>query len=124
MRASSSIRSFWQKCSKGLTNDATCSGGTQTEDWPTALAYCQGLSLAGKTWRLPNVNELLSLVDLSASNPSINVSLFPGTANNLYWSSTSTSTTSNAWNVSFASGFSGSGSKTVGLEVRCVATDS
>jgi Protein of unknown function (DUF1566) len=111
----------WQRCSRGLNNDAACSGTTLTADWVAALSYCQGLSLAGRTWRLPSINELLSLVDYSTSNPSIRSDVFPGTASNLYWTSTTPSTTGNAWNISFASGFSGSAAKTVGLEVRCVA---
>lgn len=33
-------------------------------DWPSALAYCESLELAGKTnWRLPNAKELQSIVD-------------------------------------------------------------
>ncbi|MBR6421898.1 DUF1566 domain-containing protein [bacterium] len=55
---------FWQKTS--------VSGKT----WPEALAYCEGLNYAGHDdWRLPNKNELASLVDYSKSNPA---SSFPG----------------------------------------------
>ena len=55
---------FWQKTS--------VSGKT----WPEALAYCEGLNYAGyNDWRLPNKNELASLVDYSKTNPA---SSFPG----------------------------------------------
>ena len=55
---------FWQKTS--------VSGKT----WPEALEYCEGLNYAGHDdWRLPNKNELASLVDYSKSNPA---SSFPG----------------------------------------------
>lgn len=37
-------------------------------DWPSALAYCEDLTLAGNIdWRLPNVKELQSIVDYSRS---------------------------------------------------------
>jgi len=45
----------------------------QTRDWPGALKYCEGLTLAGKDdWRLPNVKELQSIVDYSRPEPAIN----------------------------------------------------
>jgi hypothetical protein len=39
-------------------------------------------------WRLPNINELQSLVDFTQYNPSINISYFPDTILDVYWSST------------------------------------
>src|SRR6185295_7572041 len=40
--------------------------------WCGALAYCEGLTLAGHDdWRLPNVMELVSLVDYGRSQPAI-----------------------------------------------------
>jgi hypothetical protein len=54
---------LWQRCSAGQNNDATCSGTAQTYTWDQANSYCSNLTLAGKTWRLPTVNELADLVD-------------------------------------------------------------
>ena len=57
---------LWQKCFKGRNNDGTCSddaGVTDTATWADAGTYCSGLSLAGKTWRLPTRQELETLPD-------------------------------------------------------------
>ncbi len=57
--------------------------------WESALTYCENLSL-GLTddWRLPNRNELQSLVDYDRYNVSIDTIAFPDTVSSNYWSST------------------------------------
>lgn len=111
----------WQKCSAGLNNDATCTGSALTQTWVNAIAYCQTLGLAGKSWRLPNLNELFSLAKFSAANPAIDVSAFPATPNLAYWSSTTMSgNTLNAHTVNFSAGGSGFAAKSGSLNVRCV----
>ena len=58
-------------------------------NWKEALAYCEGLELAGfADWRLPDRNELLSLADYTRSNPAIQTAFFPDTSSLLYWTST------------------------------------
>ncbi|MCE9498995.1 MAG: DUF1566 domain-containing protein [Leptospira sp.] len=82
----------WTKCSDGLSGSSCASGGLNTPVWATALTTCNSLVLAGKTWRLPNVNELRSIMDYSvAASPLINP-VFPATAGNQYWSSSSFAT--------------------------------
>lgn len=111
----------WQKCSMGQTQDASCTGTATKGTWPAALQYCKNLTLAGKTWRLPSLNELKSLVDKSTSSPSIKTANFPATVANAYWSSsTYVGSFSNAWSVSFNNGSSFSNIKTASLYVRCV----
>ncbi|MBU2572865.1 MAG: DUF1566 domain-containing protein [Elusimicrobia bacterium] len=88
-----------------------------------ALAYCEGLTFAGYTdWRLPNVRELMSIVDYGISNPAINATYFPNTQTaNYYWSSTTAlSDTSYAWGVYFNYGGIYSNGKNVNNSVRCV----
>ncbi|MDO8446572.1 MAG: DUF1566 domain-containing protein [Deltaproteobacteria bacterium] len=97
-------------------------GESSAMAWEAALTYCEGLSLAGATdWRLPNHKELLSLVDDTRYNPSINTTFFPSAISSYYWSSTTSAhLTSGAWVVDFSSGYSGSYSKTSSGYARCV----
>lgn len=113
---------IWQKCSMGQNNDSSCTGSATTANWTTALSYCNNLTLAGKTWRLPNVNELKSIVDRTTDNPAIDTTAFPDTVAGNYWSaSTYVLTTTTAWRVYFVSGVVVSGNKPLSYYVRCVA---
>jgi len=102
---------MWQK--------ATASG---TYTWKQALAYCENLSLAGHhDWRLPDRNELQSLVDYSRYNPSINTAYFPDTVASYYWSSTTNAYyTGYAWIVRFNFGIVLEYNKTSYYYVRAV----
>lgn len=54
-------------------------------DWSGANDHCNALSLAGKTWRLPSMRELETIVDESVVNPSIDTTVFYGTVGAGYW---------------------------------------
>ncbi|NCC25417.1 MAG: DUF1566 domain-containing protein, partial [Deltaproteobacteria bacterium] len=77
-----------------------------TFTWEGALSACENLVLGGhRDWRLPNRNELLSLVDYSAYNPSIDAGVFSDTVSDRYWTSSPYATDSGeAWAIRFDSG--------------------
>ena len=92
----------------------TCTGllwqktpGKQGATWCDALAYCEGLSLAGHDdWRLPNVRELHSLVDYGRDAPPLDpvFNTLPG-AHSGYWASTTLANDDRlAWHVAFGRG--------------------
>ncbi|MBT7310334.1 DUF1566 domain-containing protein [bacterium] len=93
------------------------------DTWENALTYCEGLVMDGDNdWRLPNVKEILSIVEYTANAaPTINTTYFNGTDNAAYWSSTTkTDATTFAWTVGFDTGQMGSSDKTGALNIRCV----
>ncbi|WP_167837107.1 DUF1566 domain-containing protein [Leptospira kobayashii] len=99
----------WQKCSVGFSNVTNCTGGSATpSNWLTAMNTCNSLSLAGRTWRLPNARELESLVDFyrTPDPATVNPTYFPNTSTgNYYWTSSTTVTApTNAWFVGFGAG--------------------
>ena len=112
----SSTNLLWQKNSKTVKN------------WKEALAYCKNLEYAGYSdWRLPNKNELVTLVDYSKADPA---SSFPGMTSETLLTSTSQVSYGNAAGpvaVNMASGNVGKyDSYDYGedLSVRCVRSDS
>lgn len=92
-----------------------------TKSWRAAVDYCRTLTLGGNSdWRLPNVNELKSIVDRSRHNPAI-VQEFVNTDSNQYWSSTTyDSNKALAWIVIFSDGKEAGGRKSYNKRVRCV----
>ncbi len=76
-------------------------------DWFNALAYCENLSMAGKSdWRLPNVRELKSIVDYETSV--VRIAPVFGALPYHYWSSTCWSANAQAvFTVPFDASFSG-----------------
>ncbi len=94
--------------------------GSQTT-WQGAIDRCEALTLDGYSdWRLPNKNELISIVDLSRYNPSIK-SVFQNTISSHYWSSTTHADGSdNAWYVYFFNSNVEDGNKGYSFYVRCV----
>jgi hypothetical protein len=112
----------------GTTTDNATKLMWQKEDDNTqrelksAITYCEGLSLGGyNDWRLPNKEELVSIIDKTRKNPAINTTYFPNTNSSDYWSSTTLEgITSSAWYVYFTNGYVNYGYKSRISYVRCV----
>jgi len=92
----------WTRCSYGQqwTERDGCSGYVKLLDWNTAL----GLHWQGdERWRLPQRDELQSIVATNCKKPAIDETVFPGTPSIQYWTSTA-SGPSYAWVVFFRTG--------------------
>ncbi len=81
--------------------------GINKVSFKKAKLYCKSLKI-GKIngWRVPKVDELMSLVDKNYSFPSINKKYFPNTISKHYWSSTINKNNSKkVWIVFFNYGY-------------------
>ncbi|HDY7775619.1 TPA: DUF1566 domain-containing protein [Vibrio vulnificus] len=80
---------IWQRCSLGQSWDGTdCTGSATGFSWGKALAAAVQNTFAGHSdWRLPNINELASIVEYRCWAPAINSQQFPHTPSARYWSS-------------------------------------
>lgn len=86
-----------------------------------SASYCAGLSLAGGGWRLPQVAELLTLVDRTRNQPAIDATAFPDTPVTWFWTSTTYAPdTTKGWRVDFGIGYSNGFELTTVARVRCV----
>jgi hypothetical protein len=84
--------------------------------WREALSFCEGLDWAGHDdWRLPNIKELQSIVDVQLPGPTLDTDFFPGCRPFIYWSSTTNGKHPEfAWYVNFDDGHTYDG----GLKTR------
>lgn len=114
---------MWKKCSEGQSG-ADCSGGSIiTTSWAEGLSICEADTTAGFTdWRLPNINELFSLVAMVTIDPSIDTTFFPNTIADFYWSSTTFTHTDNsqAEFIAFDDGVVSEDNKIAPYYTRCV----
>lgn len=95
---------MWMRCSLGQEwNGSSCNGSASSYTWQNALQEADGYNYAGYSdWRLPDKNELESIVEERCYNPSINSTLFPNTLSSWFWSSSpGAGYRSFAWGVHF-----------------------
>ena len=113
-------KTFYDK-NTGLMWQDNKDAKTVQKTWSGAKEYCANLRLDGyDDWRLPDYNELLSIVDYTKYNPAIK-SGFKNIASNNYWSSSpDVSGSSNAWEVIFNDGYTNYNDKSNKGYVRCV----
>ena len=100
----------WQRCLLGQSGDNCELGTPQRFTWAEALtnpilATPNAEQANKKDWRLPNIRELASIVELGNSNPAINASLFPNSSTSQIWSSSPYQFYSHyAWFLDFGNG--------------------
>jgi Protein of unknown function (DUF1566) len=89
-----------------------------------AQQHCAALTFAGfNDWRLPSRIELVSILDTTRIQPSINAAIFPNTANDGFWtSSVAADNPSGAWYVYFYFGYPKTDDRGNKFSVRCVRT--
>ncbi len=131
----------WKRCSEGQKDDSSCTGEAKELTQDTAKLICQKLNenggyLGRQGWRLPNKEELLSIVQCSrgqngtdksvsckenSNSPAVDLRAFPNTKDGGYHTSSSESAIKNhIWYVNFSAGALLNGTKTRELSVRCV----
>lgn len=130
----------WQRCNLGFVlddNDGdpnyathSCNSPEENTDgddvfidevflWSGAV---EAAADEGDGWRLPNIKELTSLLEVACHSPAINSSIFPGTAELRYWSNTlgNVGDDSLVWTIDFSDGQSNLVAKGTRLPVRLV----
>ena len=101
---------MWKQCLEGLSGTNCTEGNAKIYNWQEALQLAESANtdggFAGYTdWRLPNVKELLSIVEHKCSSPSINLTFFHYQASSGVWSSSPGIRVDGAWCVFFDMGF-------------------
>ncbi len=92
------------------------------KNWADSITWAEALDFAGHTdWRMPNIKELLSIVDVRYWSPAIDASVFINTGIAAYSSSTTRGQwTLTNWYVHFDPGTISSTAKTTAIRVRAV----
>jgi hypothetical protein len=72
---------MWMRCFLGQTWDGNrCSGTPISYDWAASLQIADSYRYAGyNDWRIPNKNELISIIEEACYRPAINTLIFPTT---------------------------------------------
>lgn len=118
----------WKRCAEGLSGPACSTGAALNATWSEALARVATVNAAPLTlgvglgdWRLPNRNELASLVERRCTNPAINTTIFPNTAAQSVWTASPYALNAAlAWYVDFNAGDVGPAFKSGAKHIRLV----
>lgn len=108
----------WQRCPLGMSwSNSACVGTAEGYSWQDAVQLAEN----DAEWRLPEIQELRTIVEVCRVKPSINQAVFPGTPALLFWSaSISVRNPDLAWFVDFNDGYGYWGRKSYNRRVRLV----
>ncbi|WP_157559281.1 DUF1566 domain-containing protein [Hydrogenophaga crassostreae] len=109
----------WRRCEQGqVWSGSACSGTVSTFTHELAIAHAQGQG----GWRMPNIKELSSAMDLNVSSgANVDSTAFPGVVGNGTWASSPlVGNASHASGVSFFSGVVAYDARSLGHAVRLV----
>ncbi|MCU4675973.1 DUF1566 domain-containing protein [Catenovulum sp. 2E275] len=102
---------MWSICNLGETwsaDEKICNGSAKSYIWQDALKQSQQNRVANfSDWRLPNIKELMSIIERQCAEPAVNLALFPTTKNEPYWTSTpvfNSNSDNQVWAVQFKEG--------------------
>jgi len=108
---------LWKKCCEGQNGNECNNGELNVFTWEDAIKYAKNINNAdgfagNKKWRMPTLNELKTITDKSFNDPAIDLSIFPNTPSDYFWSSSSDiDNTDYAWGVNFCIGEDYNGGK-------------
>jgi len=112
----------WTRCAAGqvwAAKEQTCKEAPkkQVKSWfnyDAALSQAKQRYDNGQQWRVPTINELMTIIEHRCEQPAINEKIFPNTANRRFWtSSTMIDNDHYAWTVDFSDGQTASILKTI-----------
>jgi hypothetical protein len=116
-------RLTWMRCALGqVWSEHTCLHTPTRHSWEDAKARAAAINASGEffydDWRLPTVRELATITKLNCRNPRVDVSVFPQTQADFYWSA-STKLIAGPELVAFALSFGPQGVQPKALEEAC-----
>lgn len=81
---------MWKQCLEGVDGDNCENNSPSTFTWQEALQQPGTVNVNGfagyNDWRLPNIRELLSIVEVQCFEPAINATRFPNIPSSNVWS--------------------------------------
>ncbi len=89
------------------------------KNWTDALSHCEDLTLGGYSdWRLPDIKELESLIDLDQTDPCIDPVFACHSTS--YWSSSPFALFNDAWRIDFKNAVLSRTGMETPFYIRCV----